>query len=174
MQTSTRRSRFQPAAVSSLSKRTRRPGAPARREGGFTLIEVMICTVILTTGMLAIAGLLGITTHMHIGAREAARSTRLAEEKIDELMKENFTTSASVAVGGSLDTNTANYCEARDTAPCTAIDVDDVANVDGVTIRWAVADGPVDDTRVLTVHVENLRARQYGRNVELSTIIRQW
>ena len=34
----------------------------------------MICTLILTVGMIAIAGLLAVTTHMHIGAREAARS----------------------------------------------------------------------------------------------------
>ena len=136
--------------------------------GGFTLVEVLICTLILSTGMLAIAALLGVTTRMHIGAREAAHSARLAEEKIDELMKEDLATSASVAVGGDLDTNTENYCEAKDTDPCT--DMDD----DGITIRWSVAAGPVDDTRVLTVHVENVRAQTYGRDVELSTIIRSW
>lgn len=126
---------------------------------GFTLVEVMICTLILTTGMLAIAGLLAVTTQMHVGAREAARATRLAEEKVDELMKLNFAISASVAIGGDLEANEANYFEEP---------------LDGVTVRWAVANGPVDDTRVLTVRVVNLRARQYGREVELSTIIRQW
>ena len=139
-----------------------------RHGGGFTLVEVMICTFILTTGMLAIAGLLGVTARMHIGAREAAHSTRLAEEKIDELMKEDLVTSASVAVGGNLTSSVANYCEAKDAAPCA--DLDD----DGVTIRWSVAAGPVTNTRVLTVKVENLRAQTYGREVELSTIIRSW
>ena len=158
---------FPRAAVSSSSNR-----GFGRRSlgegGGFTLVEVLICTLILSTGMLAIAALLGVTTRMHIGAREAAHSTRLAEEKIDELMKEDFSSSASVQLGGNLDTNTANYCEAKDTAPCA--DIDD----DGVTIRWSVDDGPADDTRVLTVKVENVRAQTYGREVELSTIIRSW
>ncbi len=127
--------------------------------GGFTLVEVLICTLILTTGMLSIAALLGVTTQMHLGAREAARATRLAEEKIDELMKRNFNTDASVAEGGSLTDNEANYFEEP---------------ADGITVRWEVAAGPVTDTRVLTVRVESLRAQQFGRQVELSTIIRQW
>ena len=73
-----------------------------REERGFTLVEVLICTLILTTGMLAIAGLLGVSTQMQIGAREAARSMRLAQEKVDQLMKENFDSDVAVAVGGSV------------------------------------------------------------------------
>jgi prepilin-type N-terminal cleavage/methylation domain-containing protein len=128
---------------------------------GFTLIEVMICTLILTTGMLGVAGLLGVTTQMQFDAREAARSTRLAQEKIDELMKLDFTTDAEVAVGGDLDANAAGYFEAP---------------VESVTVRWQVAAHPSGNTelRMLTVNVVNMRAKRYGRNVELSTIIRQW
>ena len=139
----------------------RRKAAPYVGEGGFTLVEVMICTLILTTGMLGIAGLLGVTTFMQVDAREATRSTRLAQDKIDELMKLDLATDAAVQEGGNLSTNVTNYFEVP-------------AGVEGVTVRWFVDEGPVDDTRVLTVHVENFRARQYGRNVELSTIIRQW
>lgn len=125
-------------------------------------MEVLICTLILTTGMVAIAGLLAVTTQMHIGAREAARSTRLAEDKIDELMKLNFASAASIQVGGSLTANTANYFEQP---------------TDGVTVRWAVAahTNPVlTDLRMLTVRVVNVRAQQYGRQTDMSTIIRQW
>ena len=135
---------------------------------GFTLIEVMICTLILTTGMLGIAGLLGVTTQMHFGAREAARSTRLAQEKIDALMKLDLDTDAEVAVGGSVDADQNGYFE---------VPVDGNGDaLEGITIRWEVAAHASgnEDLRVLTVHVENLRAQQYGRNVELSTIIRQW
>jgi len=116
------------------------------------------------TGMLAIAGLLAVTTGMHVDAREAARSTRLAQDKIDELMKLDFNTDPKVAncanVNTCLTTNVADHFQT------------DAAN--GVTIRWAVANGPVADTRVLTVRVDSTRARLYGRQVELSTIIRYW
>ena len=122
----------------------------------------MICALILTVGMIAIAGLLAVTTHMHIGAREAARSTRLAQDKIDELMKLDFDTDAEIAVGGNLDSNQANHFE------------ENPGGQTGITIRWQVDPHAVPDLRVLTVHVRNLRSQQYGRDVELSTIIRNW
>jgi Tfp pilus assembly protein PilV len=126
-------------------------------EGGFTLVEVLVSTFILTIGMVSIAGLLAVTIQAQVGARESARSTRLAQEKVDELMKLNFT-AADVSVGGSLTANVANHNEVP---------------IPGVTLRWVVAAGPTDDTRVLTVRVENLRAQQQ-RRADLTTIIRQW
>jgi Tfp pilus assembly protein PilV len=120
---------------------------------------MMISMLILTTGMLAIAALLGVTTQMRIGAREAARSMRLAHQKIDELMKEDFTTSDLISVGGSLTSNEADHFEAEP------------EGLEGITLRWSVAAGPVAETRVLTVRVENRRAQQY-RNTEVNTIIR--
>jgi len=125
---------------------------------GFTLVEVLICTLILTTGMLAIAGLLGVSTQMQIGAREAARSMRLAQEKVDQLMKMDFDTAEEVAVGGSLTENSENHFEEP---------------LGGITVRWAVADGPVEDTRVVSIRVVNLRAQQY-RETDMTTIIREW
>ena len=135
--------------------------SPERPSGdrGFTLVEVLICTLVLTVGLIAVAGLLGVTTQMHIGAREATRSTRLAQEKLDELMKLNFATAPAVAVGGSLTSNVGNHFDPP---------------LEGVTLRWAVQAGPAADTRVLTVRAINSRARQYGREVDLSTVIRQW
>jgi prepilin-type N-terminal cleavage/methylation domain-containing protein len=123
---------------------------------GFTLVEVLICTLILTTGLLAIAGLLGVSTQMQIGAREAARSMRLAQERVDQLMEQNFDTDESVAVGGSLTENSADHFDEP---------------LDGITVRWVVEAGPVDDTRIVTVRVVNLRAQQY-RETDLATIIR--
>jgi len=133
--------------------RSTRPG-----DEGFTLVEVLISMVVLTVGLVGIAALLAITTQMHVGARESARSTRLAQDKFDELMKLDFAADPEVAVGGSLDADEDDYFE----QPMT-----------GVTVRWVVADGPTDQTRVVTVRVLNERAQQY-RTTDLSTIIRQW
>lgn len=114
--------------------------------------------LILTVGMIAIAGLLLVTTQMQIGARESARSTRLAQDKIGRLMKLNFSSDPEVAMGGNLDADVANHSETP---------------LDGITLRWTVTAGPTDDLRVLTVRVVNLHAQQY-RETELTTIIRQW
>jgi hypothetical protein len=121
---------------------------------------VLVCTLILSSGMVAIAALLAFTLQMQIGAREAARSTRLAQEKLDELMKEDFTT-ASVSLGGSLDDNAANHFESEPNG------------LDGITVRWQVAAGPMADTRIVTVRVVNLRAQQ-NRQTDMATIIRDW
>jgi len=149
--------------VSSFRKRSADPlrGTRPAGDGGFTLIETLISTFILTIGMVAIAGLLAVTTQMQIGAREAARSTRLAQDKIDELMKLDFDTAPAVAVGGNLAADVANYSETP---------------LDGITLRWLVASGPTGvntDTRVLTVRVINMRA-QANRQTDVATIIREW
>jgi len=129
-------------------------------EGGFTLIETLISTLVLTIGMIAIAAMLAVTTQMQIGAREAARSTRLAQDKIDELSALDFETDAEVFVGGNLDANVANHFSTP---------------LDGTTVRWLVATGPTGvntDTRMLTVRVINMRAQQY-RQTQMTTIIRE-
>ena len=121
----------------------------------------MISTLILTIGLVAMAQLLGIATVMHADAREASTATQLAQAKIEELMKLNLSTAAAVQITGSdsLATNVTNYFDVPQTA---------------ITRRWRVAAGPAANTRLLTVRVVNTRARQYGRQVELTTMLRQW
>jgi hypothetical protein len=80
-------------------------------------------------------------------------------------MKLDFGTDAEISVCGDWDAcltgNVANHFE---TAP---------DGLDGITVRWAVDDGPTDDTRVVTVRVVNLRAQQY-QQTEMSSIVRDW
>lgn len=152
---------LRPSTCSGRPERVEGRGTRPTSDGGFTLIEVLISTLVLTIGLVAIAALLAVTTQMQIGAREAARSSRLAQDKVDELMKLNFTTDAKVAVGGSLTADVADHSETLP-SPLT-----------GITLRWLVAAGPTDDTRVLTLRVVNERAQQY-RQTDLATIIRRW
>jgi len=129
-------------------------------EAGFSLVEVLVSTVILTIGLTAMAQLLAVATTMHADAREATRSTQLAQEQIDRLVRQPFTAAAVQITGtNTLVANTANYFNLP--AP-------------GITRRWRVVAGPAPNTRLLTVRVINRRARQYGAQVDISTIIRQW
>ena len=112
--------------------------------------------LILTVGMLAIGGLLAVTTQMAMGASESGRSTRIAQDKIDELMNLSFTTDPEIAIGGNLTVDVADYSETP---------------LDGVTLRWMVTAGPTDDLRVLTLRVVNNRSEQY-RETDLVTMIR--
>jgi hypothetical protein len=120
------------------------------------MVEVLVSMLILTVGLMAIAGLLAVTTQMAMGASESGRSTRIAEDKIDELMKLSFTTDPAIAIGGDLTADVADYSETP---------------LDGVTLRWTVTAGPTDDLRVLTMRVVNNRSEQY-RESDLVTMIR--
>ena len=120
------------------------------------MVEVLVSMLILTVGMLAIGGLLAVTTQMAMGASESGRSTRIAQDKIDELMNLSFTTDPEIAIGGNLTVDVADYSETP---------------LDGVTLRWMVTAGPTDDLRVLTLRVVNNRSEQY-RETDLVTMIR--
>jgi Tfp pilus assembly protein PilV len=133
----------------------------ARGDDGFSLVEVLVATLLMTTAFVAMAQLLGISTVMHTDARQASTATQLAQAKIDELMKLNMTTDAAVQVTGanSLTADVANYFDAPQP---------------GVTRRWQVEAGPTADTRLLRVRVINRGARQYGTEIDLTTMLRQW
>jgi Tfp pilus assembly protein PilV len=159
------RLRLTPVAKSRFRKALGRlkvaPTSKRRADGGFSLVEVLVATLLLTTAFVAMAQLLGISTVMHTDARAASTATQLAQAKIDELMKLNMTTDAAVQVTGanSLVADVANYFDVPQ---------------QGITRRWQVEAGPTADTRLLHIRVLNKHARQYGSEIELTTMLRQW
>lgn len=135
-------------------------------ERGFTIVEVLIAMVILTVALVSIAELMAITIRMQMLGRNQTQAARLAQDKIDELMSQNFTTNASVAIGGSLTADVANY-------------FDDPSTL--YKRRWQVSAGPVDppvaanSLRILTVRiipvVNDLRT---STPTDITTLIRCW
>lgn len=136
--------------------------APARSDGGFTLIETLIAMVILTVGLVSMAELMAITLRMQMMGRNETAAIRMVQSKIDELVAVDFesvSAGASVAVGGGLDTDVATYND--DPEP-------------GFHRRWAITaiTGEVD-VRVLTVRViPDVNDRRTNAQVQLTTIIR--
>jgi prepilin-type N-terminal cleavage/methylation domain-containing protein len=128
-------------------------------EGGFTLVELMIASVVLTVGLVSMAQLLAVSTVMHSDARQATSVTHLAQSKIEELVKLNFATAPAVQIGGSLTADIANYFDSPQ---------------NGTTRRWLVQAGPAANTRLVTVRIINLRGRYYGSRQDLTTVLRRW
>ena len=132
---------------------------------GFTLIEVLIAMVILTVTLVSMAELMAITLRMQQLGRNQTSATRLAQDKIDELMSQNFTF-AQLAVGGSLTADQANHF--------------DVPNPQ-YRRRWLVENVPADPgvaadkTRRVTVRVIPVVSdRRTSPAVDLVTIVRCW
>ena len=135
-----------------------------RGDAGFTFVEAIVATAILTGGMVAVAQLLVLSLQMHHVSRSTSTGSKLAIAKVEELMKLNFDTAAAIAITPvspySLDSNVTNYF---DTA------------ADGSTRRWNIVAGPATDTRRLTVRVipPGVNPNLF-KTVEVVTIIRRW
>ena len=127
-------------------------------ERGFTLIEVLIAMVIMTIALVVMAELMAITLRIQMLGRNETASVRLVQSKIDQLVAVNFT-NASVAIGGSLTSDVANY---NDTPTA------------GYKRRWQIA-AIAGETRVRTLTVTIIPAvkdNRTTRSVQLTTIIR--
>ena len=129
----------------------------ARGEAGFSLVETMVASLVLTVGLVGLAQLLAVATVMHSDARQATAGTMLAQAKVDELMKADLSLS-SVQLG-SIASNMAPYFDEPEP---------------GISRRWQFNLGPVTGTWTLQVTVENAGGRLYGKSETLTTIIRDW
>jgi len=132
---------------------------------------VLIAMVILTVALVSMAELMAITLRMQQLGRNQTQATRLAQDKIDELMSQNFA-NAQVSIGGSLTADVANH-----------FDIPTLAGVQQpYRRRWTVAAGPADpgvvglnQVRVLTVRViPRVTDTRTVATTEITTLIRCW
>jgi Tfp pilus assembly protein PilV len=157
------------ALVRSPSTQPVRSPSTSTDERGFTLVEAVVATLIVTVGLVSMAEMMAITLRMQMLGRNQTQAVRLAQDKMDELMSKNFDSAAEIQVSESntLDSNITNYFD----TPAS-----------GYTRRWYVQDGPTDvasggsgELRLLTVRViHDLDDRRTSAPVELTTIIRRW
>lgn len=136
-----------------------------RSDTGVTLIEVLIATVILVVGLVAGAQLLALSIQMHQLAAETTDATRLANNKLEELMKLNFAADPAIQITpvglDPLTQNVPNYFDVP------------VAGV--YTRRWLVQAGPTATTRLVTVRLVPAQTdRRVAKEVDLTTVVRQW
>jgi prepilin-type N-terminal cleavage/methylation domain-containing protein len=135
---------------------------------GFTVIEVLVAMVILTIALVSMAELMAITLRLQQLGRNQTSATRLAQDKVDELMAQNWAAAPQLVVGGSLTADVANHF---DTPP----------NATNFKRRWTVANGPVDPPvvagrlRIITVRViPEVTDRRTYTPTDLTTIVRCW
>jgi len=132
-----------------------------RNESGFSLAEVIVALMVAVVGLLALAQLLVVATRAESMARNGALAARLGQDKLDDLMKRNFDTDATMQLTpiatDSLAADVANYFDAP--AP-------------NVRRRWVVRQGP-SDTRVITMRVM-VASGNAARTVDLTTLVRRW
>lgn len=115
------------------------------RAKGFTLVEVVVSTAVLSVGLLGVAALISGTLASGTRARYMNMANVLASEKLDNLNKWP-SNSADVAPGGSL-TGPA-ICAAGDIY-CDQITVSEAGNADSETQTQVDANGALVTTSIV-------------------------
>ena len=61
-------------------------------ERGFTVVEALFAIVIMTIALVSLSELMAITLRLQMLGRNQTAAARLAQDKVDELMTQKFTT----------------------------------------------------------------------------------
>jgi Tfp pilus assembly protein PilV len=147
-----------------LSRRLAALRHQARSERGFTVLESLIATIVLTVALVAMAELLAVTLRMHQLGRTSAQASRLAQDKFEELMKMNFATNPAIQVNAT-DTLAADVANYFDTT------------IPGYTRRWRVSAGPAGNPSLRTVVVRvipQVNDRRMTDIFTMTTVLRSW
>ncbi len=171
------------------ASRTSNRGARQRRdETGSTLVEVMIATVILATGVLTMAQLFGAATASNSAARANTFATVLAEQKLEQLRSltwgfdtqglpvSDFTTNTTVvpesptggtgltpSPGNALQSNTVGYVDHLDATGQIVGNLGVPPNTAVYTRRWSVEPLPTNPNNTLILQVLVTRNRVRGQ-----------
>ena len=123
-----------------------------KQDKGFTLVELLVALTILAMGLFALTQM-GVTSiNSNRGSSEETIATRLAQNKIDELKKEMYT---SLAIQ-------ANVLDAQNPLNSQGIN-------GGTYVRsWSIANGPTTGTKKVTVRVTWANG---SKSVVLSTLV---
>jgi len=175
------------AKFSRIVRRANRAGRKARAgDGGFSLLEVLFATTILTTAVVGLAQLFAVSTRANTGARSTTFTAVLAQQKMEQLRSltwgfdttglpltdssTNLSSAAETPTGGlGLSASPAGSLGANTDGYCDFIDKNGLSLGGGVTPpagavytrRWAVEPLPTNpnNTLVLQVMVMHSRSR---------------
>ena len=152
-----------------------RVGTQIENERGFTLVEAVVAMMVCTIGLVAMAELMAVTLRLQQLGRNSTSAVRLAQDRVDELTTLSFTTSPSMACGGSITANVANYNDTPLEDNGTPDNPADDTITKGYTVRWLVTAGPDADPNLRTVTIRvvpDVNDRRTASPYELVTFIR--
>ena len=112
---------------------------------GFTLVEVLVAILILSIGLLAMVGMIGVAIQASAFSSKMSLATRSAQEKLEEIKSTPY---ANVTAGS----------EAED--------------ADGLTRSWTVADDtPIVNTKTIQATVTWVDRKGNTRTVAFNMVI---
>jgi type IV pilus modification protein PilV len=147
-------------------------GAPRRVQRGFTLIEALIALLVMSFGMLALAGMQ--TTFSRNGdlAKQRTEAMRLAQQRLEQLRSFGSETAWNALAGGT-DTVTTNAAYTR-TATLAGANTD-MFRAASVTVAWTDRAGVAQEVRLDSVisRTDPADAGYVGNPLPQNTILRR-
>lgn len=151
--------------VFSKSRRSSRRSGRGYGRGAFTVAEVLVATVIIGIGMLALAGLMATVMGRHTRATIVQEMVALSESKLEELRASSIIKAADtvqITIGGSLTTPVANH--------------NDVITAPGVgrtyNRRWLISAGPAGTRKAdLRISMTQTHNRHKIAPMDFSTLL---
>ena len=146
--------------------RLRRARAAARARRGFGLIELLVSMIVLSVGMLGLAGLMASALRRDRVSTSRSEVVSVAESKLEELrsyaqLPSTDPLRARLATGGSLTANVTNY-------------TDSTLALNGRWYyrRWQISDGAAVGTRRITLRVTpQTRLRYDTPSLDFTTLM---
>lgn len=152
----------------------RRPRRAESAEGGFTLLETAVASMIMLVGLLSAAQLFAVAALFNHSSKQTTMATLLAHRKVEELLAQPLT-SAMLQYGGSLTTDTqvtsggttTNFYEHYYVDPTTkAVSVVSGTSPYTYAVRWQISADPGSPAMagmlVIAVHAESVQAGLVG------------
>ena len=139
------------------------PHADPRGDHGFTLIEIVVAILVLSTAILGLAGIMAGTSRRHERSVSHAELTAAAESKLEDLR-------VVAAAGGADTVQLALGGSVVESQPDHA---DSLRNLQGRWIlrRWSVIEGPAKTRQVMVRVAPAAGARHDHDGLTLRTLI---
>lgn len=134
----------------------------ANADDGFSLLEVLFATTMITVAVVSLAPLLAVATRANASARTSAVAALLAAQKMEQLRTLAWSfdpagaPTSEIVVGGALDRDVDGYVDRLDAGGRTVVDASSAAFVR----RWSIAPLSANaDSLVLQVLVSSAIGR---------------
>jgi type II secretory pathway pseudopilin PulG len=88
-----------------------RPSRLSARDDGFSLLEALVATSIMTVGVAALAQLAGWSLYANVQARRMSIAPVLAQQKVEELVAEAAAGGLAPSPAGTLASDITGYCD---------------------------------------------------------------
>lgn len=118
-------------------------------DAGFSLIEVTVAALILATGVLATAQLLGTAAATNVAARSKTMATVLAGQKLEQLVALGW---SEFATGGSISSDAPGFVEEIGATGMVVSETAQHSPLAVYTRRWAI-ESQSEDVLVVRVRV---------------------